>query len=385
MEEGESIQAAVDAADNRDTIIVSDGTYTENVDVNTPHLTIQSENGSKNCIVQASNSDDDVFGVRRNSVSISGFTVKGATGVVHAGIYLSSAFYCNIKNNNISNNYYGIRLYRSSTNNNIINNTVSNNDLGILLDDYSSSNTITNNTASNNNYGIDLSHLSGNRLSNNTISNNNYGIFSYASSINIVTNNTISNNNKGIYLSDVGNNVIRNNIVSNNTQYGLYFYKSNNRIYLSNFINNSNNIYSYKSSNIWNSIFKNKYGYKGETYTNYAGNYWKDYNGIDDNNDRIGDTPYSINLDKDNYPLMERVENYFVITEPIIMKLKVEPGGKDKLRVNFTTTLDDEFRVDLKVRDYRGIEFHSNPANHSQCFHNITSSNAQEHVDRRKK
>ena len=41
---GESIQAAVNAADPNDTIIVRDGTYTENVDVN-KRLTIQSENG----------------------------------------------------------------------------------------------------------------------------------------------------------------------------------------------------------------------------------------------------------------------------------------------------------------------------------------------------
>ena len=40
-----TIQGAVDAASSGDTIIVRDGTYTENVNVN-KRLTIRSENGS---------------------------------------------------------------------------------------------------------------------------------------------------------------------------------------------------------------------------------------------------------------------------------------------------------------------------------------------------
>jgi pectin methylesterase-like acyl-CoA thioesterase len=47
------IQWAVDNATVRSTIIVRDGTYTENVDVNKDHLTIKSENGAEKTIVQA--------------------------------------------------------------------------------------------------------------------------------------------------------------------------------------------------------------------------------------------------------------------------------------------------------------------------------------------
>ncbi|MCD6455950.1 MAG: hypothetical protein J7K81_04070 [Methanophagales archaeon] len=36
------------------------------------------------------------------------------------------------------------------------------------------------------------------------------------------------------------------------------------------------------------------YTYKGKTYTNYLGNYLSDYKGSDDNNNGIGDSPYSI-------------------------------------------------------------------------------------------
>jgi len=55
-----TIQAAVDAASSGDTIIVRDGTYSENVDVN-KSLTIQSENRADSTIVQAANPDDHVF------------------------------------------------------------------------------------------------------------------------------------------------------------------------------------------------------------------------------------------------------------------------------------------------------------------------------------
>ena len=56
-----TIQAAVDAASPGGTIIVRDGTYTENVDVNKDHLTIQSENGAESTIVQAADSSNYVF------------------------------------------------------------------------------------------------------------------------------------------------------------------------------------------------------------------------------------------------------------------------------------------------------------------------------------
>ena len=73
-----TIQAAVDAASPGDMIIVRDGTYTENVDVNKDHLTIKSENGAEVTIVQAANPKDHVFKVTAPYVEISGFTIKGA-------------------------------------------------------------------------------------------------------------------------------------------------------------------------------------------------------------------------------------------------------------------------------------------------------------------
>ena len=94
-------------------------------------------------------------------------------------------------------------------------------------------------------------------------------------------------------------------------------FSNNNLICLNNFINNVDNVYSSESTNAWNSTEEITYTYNGSTYTNYLGNYWDDYEEnypdaeeIDD----IGmwDTPYSIDEDKDYYPLMERFENYLL-------------------------------------------------------------------------
>ncbi len=68
-----TIQQAINAASPGETIVIKDGTYAENVRVN-KSVTIISENGSANCIVQAA-SNDHVFAV--DNVTISGFTIKG--------------------------------------------------------------------------------------------------------------------------------------------------------------------------------------------------------------------------------------------------------------------------------------------------------------------
>ena len=310
-----TIQEAVNAASPGDTIIVRDGTYRENIDV-TKRLTIKSENGSVNCIVEAEDRDDNVFEITTNYVNISGFTVKDAAGI--SSMQLNRADYCNISNNNVmgkgSNSFNGILLSHSS-NNIISNNNNYNNQHGIRLD-YSSNNTIKNNDNRDNLIdGIALFFSS----NNNTItSNNNYncesnfGIYIFSSSRNTIENNNNHANARGIYLNYASNNIISNNANTNNS-YGIYLqhHSSNNKIYLNNFINNTDNVCTHNSTNIWNSTEEINYTYNGSTYMSYLGNYWSAHIGIDEDGNGIRDSPYSINSDKDNYPLMQPWQNYF--------------------------------------------------------------------------
>ncbi|RJS73941.1 hypothetical protein CW714_02375, partial [Methanophagales archaeon] len=167
-----TIQAAINAAFSGDTIIVSDGTYTENIKVNKSNLTIISENGADKTIVNASNPDDCALEITANSTNISGFTIKGATQWSCAGIYLENANHCNISNNIVSNNYQGI-YFNESKNNTLENNTILNNWISITLFN-SSNNHLKSNIISNNSVGIEIRNSNHNILIQNKLSNNTY-------------------------------------------------------------------------------------------------------------------------------------------------------------------------------------------------------------------
>jgi len=250
------IQAAVDNANAGETICVKAGSYTENVNITTPHLTLAGE-GAGVVTVTAASSSDHVFDVTADYVNISGFNATEATNSGKAGIYLgSNVDHCNISENNCSNNNYGIYLNFSS-NNTLANNTANSNYgewencYGIYLSS-SSNNTLLNNTANSNYgencYGIYLSSSSNNTLANNT-ANSNYGymdgcgIYLMDSSNNTLTNNTANSNygdyGCGIWLYSSSNNTLANNTASNNGQHGIYLRSSSNNTLASN--NCSNN------------------------------------------------------------------------------------------------------------------------------------------------
>ena len=242
-----SIQAGIDAVSIGGTVIVNNGTYNENLII-TKSVNVIGE-GAETTIVRNNNSDH-VFYVTADNVNISGFAVEEADFYETVGIYLSGAEYCNISNNNISNNYYGIRLRSSSDNNILTNNYVSSNaEYGIYLTD-SFNNTLANNIASNNTNGIYLKDSSDNILTNSYVfSNTKYGIHLLDSSTNTLTDNiATSNSNAGIHLGGSSDNILTDNVVSNNTN-GIYLEGSSNNTLANNIaLNNTNGIYLEGSS-----------------------------------------------------------------------------------------------------------------------------------------
>ena len=254
-----TIQQAVNNATANDIIVVRDGTYNENVDVNVDHLTIKSENGSASTTVEAKRSSDHVFEVTANYVNISGFTVKGATGTGwrRSGIYLGCVDHCNIANNNAPNNRYGIYLRYSSNNTLTNNNALNNNEDGINLD-HSSYNNLTNNTANSNEwYGIRLSHSSNNNLTNNTANDNHDGFYLFGSSNNSLTNSTAKDNHYcGIYLHTSSNNTLTNSTANDNGD-GIILGSSSNNTLTNNTANSNSWCGIGLGSSDYNNLTKN--------------------------------------------------------------------------------------------------------------------------------
>ena len=245
----QTIQQAVNNARAGDVIIVHNGTFNENVDVDVSHLTIRSENGSSNCSVRAS-ADDHVFEVTADYVNISGFTVTGVTiDSWYVGIYIGNqAEHCNISCNNVSENSRGIYL-DNSKNNTLMDNYCSKNMYGIRLD-RSSGNILTGNDCSRNRYGISLFSSSDNMLAGNIVNMNDYdgielssssndtlkgndcsensnGINLRTSSGNMLAGNGCSDNDRGINLQGSSENALTGNVADSNNWCGIELYSSN--------------------------------------------------------------------------------------------------------------------------------------------------------------
>ncbi|NIP31100.1 MAG: hypothetical protein GTN59_11215 [Candidatus Dadabacteria bacterium] len=110
--------------------------------------------------------------------------------------------------------------------------------------------------------------ISGFTIKNSGNSQNDAGLKIY-SQMNIIKNNTITENNFGIKTEIFGNNNPIENIINKN-----------------NFVNNTLHTLD---------TFENR----------FYGNFWEDYTGNDENNDGIGDSPYSYNSGKDLCPFMD--------------------------------------------------------------------------------
>ena len=302
-----SIQDAIDAASNGDTVFVFDNSspYYENIIVD---KTIDLIGEDKQTTVIDGSGYGIVVDITVDLVNISGFTIQNSGGSSSdVGLCIESDYNtisdCNISSNNMD----GILLDLSSDNT-ISDNTISlNGDDAIELYD-SSHNVISNNIINLNDMdGIVLDLSSDNTISDNTLSlNGDDAIVLYDSNHNFISNNIISfNDDCGLIIYyPSNNNIVTVNTIRSNNEYGIYINASNNYIYHNNFIHNLQNADD-EGGNVWDN------GYPS------GGNFWSDYVGVDNFNgpnqnkpgsDGIGDTPYEIPSEHgtDNYPFIEQ-------------------------------------------------------------------------------
>mgnify|MGYP005832199395 CR=1 FL=1 len=162
-----TIQEAINAASNGDTITVAAGYYYGHVVINKT-LTLVGEDPETTIIEYFEN--DTVY-VRANNVNISGFTIKNRR--VYYGIWVepipSSGI--TIKNNIITNSSVGVGI-QYSTNTLVTENVITKNEYGIRIYQ-STSNTFTMNTISNNIFeGLHILQSSNNLIHRNNFINN---------------------------------------------------------------------------------------------------------------------------------------------------------------------------------------------------------------------
>ena len=270
-----SIQDALDASKDNDTIRVFKGVYVENLLVNTSVYLIG--NDSEDTIIDGGY-DTDVIRINGEQVQIHGFTIQ------HSGKY-----------GKFSDFDAGIEI--KSNNATILNCIILNNNAGI--DIRSDDNVISNCSFFNNSVGMYSIQAINNTISTNSFEmNKEIGLYVYYGVKNHVddTNSFIAN---AIALKIKGSNenVIADNIFQNNNE-GIHVCCGSlkNTIYHNTFINSTKvHADDLVDGNYWyNDVLK-------------EGNYWDDYTGIDENGDNIGDSPYEISNIReiyDMYPLM---------------------------------------------------------------------------------
>jgi parallel beta-helix repeat protein len=309
-----SIQNAINNSEKGDVIYVYKGIYNENIRLY-KKLTLIGEN--KNSTVLTNNGKSDIIYISTNNCILKGFSIINNSNSSFSAINIESNY--NIISDNIiaNNKGWGVYLYYS-LGNNISNNNFINDSINIVGDKNSwISQNIKNNKVNkkplyyfknisnlyfyNESGQIILANCSNIKISNLsidyadqaivigfsrncTIENNNlfynqFGIrLNYAIGNKIFKNN-LRKNNYGLYITHSDKNMIFDNNISYNNLFGCWIccYSNNNTIYKNNFSFNDVNAYD---------LFNNKW------YITNIGNYWSDYEGLDENQDGIGEKPY---------------------------------------------------------------------------------------------
>jgi parallel beta-helix repeat protein len=198
-----TIQGAINAASPGDTVLVSSGTYHENL-VITKSVNLVGASPS-NAIIDASGSGFGINITAATAVYVSGFTIRN-TDVYNSGILIADS-----SNVTVSGNIVHASVQTNGTY--IVN---------------SNSLTVKGNTFTGNLYGISVLRGFGNLLQGNNVTGNGTGdIYIAQSSGNRIVNNTIRKSLSGLMLRDEAlGNVVARNLIANNTSEGIFLWNS---------------------------------------------------------------------------------------------------------------------------------------------------------------
>jgi len=147
-----TIQEAIDNANNGDTIYISSGIYYEHIVVDKP-ITIVGA-GAEDTIIDGMNEDEHIFNIVSDKVDISGFTIMNCS-IGFSGIRVNNNS-CNIHHNIFKECGGGVELW-DVQDVVIHNNTIADNTWGIYVHN-SIDCSINNNIISNNFYGMELGY-----------------------------------------------------------------------------------------------------------------------------------------------------------------------------------------------------------------------------------
>ncbi|WP_094227910.1 lectin like domain-containing protein [Methanolobus psychrotolerans] len=378
-----TIDEAIDAASDGDTILIEPGTYSENLALTENNISLLSSTGnSEDVHIISPDSDEYTIHITADNVTISGVNVSGG----YAGIYAYGSNGCNITNcYAMDNSMFGIYLYHSQ-NNTILNCTISNNTFYGLAVMSSANNYLANNLVAGNmfNYAFDdeisavgtsntingkpiyylvdrsdivldsssnagLVHLincSNITVQDIDIENNHCGFFMYNCTDVSVSNFTAANNGYGMFLLSSGNNTIHSSNMSNNV-FGVALSGSNDNLIYNNYLNNSasNALLSTGMSNQWNITMIAGTNIINGSYL--GGNYWAKPAGTGWSQTQysIGNgfcQPYEITNDGNNTDFLPLTANE---EQPDEVVASASQNGNDGIHVRIPTSTSSPSNV----------------------------------------
>ena len=260
-----SIQAAIDDAENGDTIVVLKGVYEEDVMVN-KNVDIKGKNATlKGTFFITSNATIEGFSIYNDNKCIKSMAehVKIRNNSINGyyGIVADDSTCIKVENNRFHSRY---AVYiKNSSYANFIGNNVEYGWYGVWAENCSYMDIENNNFSHNRWYTVWLAYSDGSIVNKNSFYMNWYSVFLYHSNSCLVTQNEIIHNEHGPQIVVSCNNSIENNDIEHNEHYGIY---AGNRSFNNRFISNN--------------VIDNAYNARDDGKNIWRDNYWSDYIGL---------------------------------------------------------------------------------------------------------